>query len=208
MDFMVLLRCLSFPDSMEVMKQVREGVCGAHQARIKMRWLIRRHDYFWPTFLSDYINYLKGFQQCQKYGSIQKTHTMELHSIVKSWPFRGLAMDLIKKIYPTLSKEHNFILVATNYFTKWVEEVPLKKEKRKDVIQFIKKHIIHGIPQSITTNQGTMFTRDEMTYFAKDYGIQLIRSTPFYAQENGQAKASNKVLTNILEKMLEDNPRD
>ena len=53
-----------------------------------------------------------------------------------------------------------------------------------------------------------MFTGDEMTYFSKDYGIKLIKSTPFYAQENGQAEASNKVLINILEKMLEDNPRD
>ena len=38
-----------------------------------------------------------------------------------------------------------------------------------------------------------------MTYFAKDYGIQPIRSTPFYAQANGQAEASNKVLINIME---------
>ena len=53
-----------------------------------------------------------------------------------------------------------------------------------------------------------MFIGDEMTYFSKDYDIQPIRSTPFYAQENGQAKASNKVLISILEKMLEDNPRD
>ena len=53
-----------------------------------------------------------------------------------------------------------------------------------------------------------MFTVDEVTYFSKDYCIQLIRSTPFYAQENGQAEASNKVLISILEKMLDDNPRD
>ena len=53
-----------------------------------------------------------------------------------------------------------------------------------------------------------MFTRDEMAYFAKDYDIQLIRPTPFYAQSNGQVEASNKVLISILEKMLEDNPRD
>ena len=98
-------------------------------------------------------------------------------------------MDLIGKIYPTSSKGHNFILVSIYYFTKWVEAVPLKKPEMKDVIQFIKEQIIHRlrIPQSITTDQGTMFTRDEMTYFAKDYGIQLIRSTPFYAQANGQA---------------------
>ena len=66
----LLLRYLSFPDSMEVMKQLHEGVCGSHQVRIKMRCLIRRHGYFWPTILSDYINYSKGFQQCQKHGSI------------------------------------------------------------------------------------------------------------------------------------------
>ena len=47
-----------------------------------------------------------------------------------------------------------------------------------------------------------------MTYFAKDYGIQLIKSTPFYAQANGQVEDSNKVLIRILEKILEDNLRD
>ena len=82
-------------------------------------------------------------------------------------------MDLIGKIYPASSKGHNFILVATNYFTKWVEAVPLKKAEQKDVIQFIKEQIIHrfGIPQSITTDQGTMFTRDEMTYFHQIYSL-------------------------------------
>ena len=64
------LRCLSFPDNMEVMKEVHEGVYGAHQVRIKMPWLIRRHGYFWPTILSQCINYSKCCQQCQKYGSI------------------------------------------------------------------------------------------------------------------------------------------
>ena len=48
-------------------------------------------------------------------------------------------MDLIGKIHPASSKGHNFILVATNYFTKWVEVVPLKKAEQKDVIQFIKE---------------------------------------------------------------------
>ena len=83
----------------------------------------------------------------------------------------------------------------------------MKKVENKDVIQSINEQIIHrfGIPQSITTDQDTMFTRDEMTYLAKDYGI---RSTPFYAQANEQTEVSDKVLISILEKMLEDNTRD
>ena len=55
---------------------------------------------------------------------------------------------------------------------------------------------------------GKMFTREEINYFAVDYGIQLIISIPFYAQANKQEEASNKVLIRILKKMLEENPRD
>ena len=130
----LLLKCLSFPDSMEVMKQVHEGVYGDHQAKIKIRWLIRRHGYFWPTILSDCINYSNDCQQCQKYGNIQRIHVVEHHSIVKAWPFRGWVMDLIGKIYPTSSKGHNFIVVPIDCFTKWVEAIPLKKLEQKDVI--------------------------------------------------------------------------
>ena len=195
----LLLKFLSFLDNMEVMKQIHEGVYGVHQVEIKIRWLIKRHGYFLPTILRDCINYSKGWQEFKKYGSIQRIPTVELHSIVKPWLFRGWAMDLIGKIYLASSKGHNFILVATDYFTKWVEAILLKKAEQKDVIQFFKGQIIHrfGVPQSITTDQETMFIRDEMTYFAKDYGIQLIRSTPLYAQENRQTEASNKVFINI-----------
>ena len=139
----LLLKCLSFPNNMEVMKQFHEGVCGSYQSRVKMSWLIIRHNYFWSTILKDCITYSKGCQQCQEYGSIQRIPVVELHSIVKPWPFRGWAVDLIEKIHPASSEGHSFILVATDYFTKWVEAVPLKKAEQKNVIQFIKKQIIY-----------------------------------------------------------------
>ena len=120
----LLLICLSFTDNMEVVKQLHERVCEAHQAGIKMRWLTSRHGYFWPTILSDCINYSKGYQQCQKYGRKERIRIVELHSIVKPWPFRGWTIDLIGKIYPASSKGHNFILVSIDYFTKWVEAYP------------------------------------------------------------------------------------
>ena len=59
---------------------------------------------------------------------------MELHLIVKSWPFKGWTMDIIGKIYPASSKGHNFLLVATDYLTKWVEVVPLKKVEQNNMI--------------------------------------------------------------------------
>ena len=53
-----------------------------------------------------------------------------------------------------------------------------------------------------------MFNGEEMNYFASNYGIQHIISTPLYAKANGQLEASNKVLIGILEKLQEKNPKD
>ena len=63
----------------------------------------------------------------------------------------------------------------------------------KDVISFVKEHIIHrfGIPQTITTDGGSVFISEEFRKFADGTGFKLIRSSPYYAQANGQAEASN-----------------
>lgn len=128
---------------MKAMAEVHEGICGAHQARIKMRWLLWRHGFYWPTMAVDCISYAKGCQECQKHGNIQRVPATELHPIVKPWPFRGWAMDLIGKVNPISSTLHGFVIVATDYFTKWVEAIPKKSVEQTDVIDFIKEHIIH-----------------------------------------------------------------
>ncbi|XP_058208221.1 uncharacterized protein LOC131321234 [Rhododendron vialii] len=122
----LLLRCLGHPEAMRVMIEVHEGICGAHQSGIKMRWLIRRYGHYWPTILEDCIRFSKGCQPCQAHGPIQRVPAADYHVVVKPWPFRGWALDVIGKIYPPSSGNHTYILVATNYFTKWAEVVPLK----------------------------------------------------------------------------------
>jgi hypothetical protein len=42
---------------------------------------------------------------------------------------------------------------------------------------------------------------------AESMKIKLFNSSPYYAQANGQAKASNKVLIKIIKKRIKDNPR-
>jgi hypothetical protein len=71
-----------------------------------------------------------------------------MNPIIKPWPFRGWGIDMIGKINPPSSKGHQYILAITNYFTKWLEAIPMKSVTSKDVINFIKEHVIHmfGIP--------------------------------------------------------------
>ena len=77
-------------------------------------------------------------------------------------------------------------MVATNYFTKWVEAIPLKMVTSKNMVDFVKEHIVYhfGISQTITTDQGTMFTSKEFEDFATRMTIRLLNSSPYYAQAN------------------------
>ena len=92
--------------------------------------------------------------------------------IIKPWPFRGWAMDMIGQINPPSSKGHQWVLAVTDYFTKWVEAVPMRSVASKDVISFVKEHIIHrfGIPQTITTDGGSVFISEEFRNLLMTWG--------------------------------------
>jgi transposase InsO family protein len=94
------------------------------------------------------------------------------------------------------------VLVATDYFTKWTEAIALKNMTHKEVIEFITEHIIHrfGIPQILTTDQGTSFMSKEVREFAELYRIKLLNSSSYYVQANGQAESSNTTLINLIKK--------
>ena len=131
-----------------------------------------------------------------------------LHTIIKPWLFRGWGLDFIGQINPHSSKGHRFVLVTTDYFTKWTEIVPLKNMTHREVIEFITEHIIHrfGIPQTLTTDHGSSFISMEVRDFAESYKIKILNSSPFYAQANGQAESSNKILIKLIKKTIEENP--
>ncbi|XP_043687441.1 uncharacterized protein LOC122638651 [Telopea speciosissima] len=205
----LFLKCVSLNEATLVMAEVHEGICGAHQAGPKMRWLIRRHGYHWPTVMSDYVKYAKGCWACQTHGPVQRLPAAEFNPVVKPWPFRGWAMDLIRKISPPATRGHCFIIVATDYFTKWVEAVPMKGVNQTELIRFLKCHIIHGfdLPKTVTCDNGSVFVGDEVVAFMTGLGIMFTHSTPYYAQGNGQAEASNKILKGCLSKVVDDNPR-
>ena len=60
----VLLRCLDKEEAKVLMGKIHEGVSGSHQSAYKMKWMIRRNGYFWPTMLEDCFTYYKGCQGC------------------------------------------------------------------------------------------------------------------------------------------------
>ncbi|CAN6543126.1 unnamed protein product [Malus baccata var. baccata] len=75
----LLLKCLGQEESIKVMTEVHEGICGAHQAVTKMRWLLRRYGYFWPEMEKDYKAYALGCDECQRHGPRQHVPSIPLN---------------------------------------------------------------------------------------------------------------------------------
>ena len=71
------------------------------------------------------------------------------------------------------------------------------------------KHIIcrFGLPQTIKIDQDTKFIAAEAIEFASEHEIQMLNSSPYYAQANGQTEPTNKTLKLILKNTIERNPR-
>ena len=107
--------------------------------------------------------------------------------------------------FPTVPAQKKLLLVATNYFSKWIEAEAFATIKDRDVTRFIWKDIIcrFGIPRSIVSDNGPQF--DSWVYwdFCQELRIRNLYSIPWYPQSNGQAEASNKTLLTALKKRLD-----
>ena len=96
--------------------------------------------------------------------------------------------------------------MATKYFTKWAEAVPLRKATRGVVANFIKENIIvrFGVPHRIISDNGTPFVNSDVRKMLEFYQVKYHRSSTYYPQGNGQAEATNKTLIKIISKMSQE----
>ena len=124
-------------------------------------------------------------------------------------PFQKWGLDFIGEIHPVSSNQHKWILTATNYFTKWVEAIPIRQATGSVVIDFLLNNILSriGCPKRLITDNAKVFTSRELIKFCSNYNIILTHSTTYYPQGNGLAESSNKSLVRIIKKILEDNKK-
>ena len=99
-----------------------------------------------------------------------------------------------------------YLLVDTNYFTKWVEVEPLANIRDMDAKKFIWKNIVtrFGVLHILISDNGLQFDSKSFWRYCCDLGITNRYSTPAYSQGNGQTEAVNKVIVNGLKKRLDD----
>jgi hypothetical protein len=134
---------------------------------------------------------------------------LPLKPILIEVSFMQWGLDFIGEIHLPSSTQHRWILMATDYFTKWIEAIPKKQATDTVIIQFMETNILSriGCPIKIITNNAVTFKSKKIEKFCKDYNITLGHSTAYYPQGNGLAKSSNKSLIRIIKRLMHDNKK-
>ena len=165
---------------------------------------IMRTGYFWLTMETYCCQFVQRCPECQMHGDLIHVPPSELHALTSPWPFSVWGIDIIGKISPKSSSGHEYILVAIDYFSKWVEPTSYDGLTAAKVAKFIRSHIIcrYEVPHELISHRGAHF-RGEVDTLVQEYGIQHHRSSAYRPQTNGAVEAANKNIKRILRKMVE-----
>ncbi|XP_060183128.1 uncharacterized protein LOC132613091 [Lycium barbarum] len=117
-----LLRCVDSFEATKLIEKVHAGTCGPHMNGFVLAKKILRVGYYWMTMENNCSKFVKKCHKCQIHGDLIMVPPTELNAMTSPWPFAAWGMDVIGLIAPATSNKHRLILVAIDYFTKWVEE--------------------------------------------------------------------------------------
>ena len=133
-----------------------------------------RTDYFWLTMETDCCQFVHKCPKCQIHGDLIHALPSKLHVLTSPWPFSVWGIDIIGKVSPKSSSGHEFILVAIDYFTKWVEVASYARLTSAKVVNFIRSHIIccYGVPHELILDRGVHF-RVEVDTLLQRYSISI-----------------------------------
>jgi hypothetical protein len=127
---------------------------------------------------------------------------MPLNPILIVEIFDVWGIDFMGSFSPSFGFE--YILVAVDYVSKWIEVVATKTNDHKVVVKFIQTNIFSrfGMPRAIISDGGTHFCNRFIKTLLVKYSVTHKVATPYHPQTSGQVELSKQEIKRILEKTV------
>jgi hypothetical protein len=115
-----------------------------------------------------------------------RAHPTPMFPIIIVGPFTKWGIDYAT-CNPPSARGHHYIIVAVDYFMKWVKAMPTFKDKGETIALFLFNQIIarFDVPREIVTDHGSHFQNKMMSELMLNLGLRKEHSSPYYPQENG-----------------------
>ncbi|GET03434.1 DDE-type integrase/transposase/recombinase [Rhizophagus clarus] len=160
-----------------------------------------------PQMFEDVRNYVKTCDKCQRHDKNRRVEP--LHPIKIGQSFDRVGMDIVGPL-PQTKDGNKYIVVATEYLTKWPEARAIPDAKATSIVSFFYEHIIcrHGCPKETLTDRGTYFVNDMLNSLCDKFGVKHRLSTAYHPQTNGLVERFNRTLCETLAKFANENKND
>ncbi|KAI9554901.1 Retrovirus-related Pol polyprotein [Daphnia sinensis] len=131
------------------------------------------------------------------------------HELAKA-PFDVVGMDFMGPFNPPSTRNNKYIMVITDFFTKWPEVVALPDQTALTTADASLNLIVqrHGLPKAIVSDRGSNFTSSVFRHLCKSLNIDQRLTTAYNPASNGHTERFNRTLTTMLRKELEDGCND
>ncbi|GJX58295.1 reverse transcriptase domain-containing protein [Tanacetum coccineum] len=147
---------------------------------------------------------IRACDDCQAHASIPRIPKANMISVTLVWPFMKSGMDIVGPLSEGPGSV-KYLIVAIDYFTKWMEAKPLATITGKQVVNFTYDNIVcrFGISATIITYNGTQFVNDLFKKWAEKLKIQLITTSVYHPRGNGAVERANRSLLRGIKTRLE-----
>lgn len=205
----VTRRCLREDETYDILHAYHDELYSGHFASKRTTFKILNTGYYWPTLHKDATQYTKKCDKFQRMGWPMKMDERPLQPQIIVAPSDKWGIDFVSPIEPSLQGK-SYILVYTNYVTKWAEAKLMKHPRDNNVANFLYEFILtqFGVPQELQSDQGPQFTSNLIVALMEEYKIHHGKSSPYYSQANRQVEVTNHELEAILTKRVSLNKKD
>ena len=130
---------------------------------------------------------------------------MPLNPILRIELFDFWGIDFMGSLPNSFGNQ--YILLAIDYVSKWVEPIPCKTNDNKVVVKFLKENIFSRFetPRAIISDNGTHFCNRTFEALMRKYVITHKLFTSYHPQISAQIKVFNRQIKLILEKTVSQN---
>jgi ribonuclease HI len=169
-----LLKCLSRTEGQELMKEIHASLCGSHIGSRPLLGKVFKQGFYWPKAASDATDLVQKCENCQRCARDQKQPSSLTRLIQPTWPLQRWGLDLLGPL-PPAQGNLKYVVVAVEYFSKWIEAKPLATITSTTVQKFFWQNIVcrFGVPKAITVDNGIQFDAGTFKDFCDRIGTKI-----------------------------------
>ena len=133
----VIRRCAPEIEHHSILNFCHTLACGGHFSGKKTAAKVLDCGFYWPTLFKDAHAFAKVCPRCQTMGNVSRKDMMPLNPILVVEIFDVWGIDFMGPFPPSFG--HEYILVAVDYVSKWIEAIATRTNGHKVVLKFIQK---------------------------------------------------------------------